>query len=572
MSKMPSGKNWFVRLMLTNAEDEYEARIGRLFNAALLGGLALIASATGITFYLLQIELGSVPGWAWLLPFLGVLGTAGLFVMSKRGRYHDAALIYALVIMVGLAFAVIFFDGPRSPAWLIFIWALVLISVFVSARLALRLLVAPLVLYALLVIGQQVGMYRPLVEAPREALALFDSIFGVVVLTLSIPMVANSARYLRETLQSLDDARERLQQYGETLEAEVTRRTEVARRQAEEFRAVADLGRITASILDLEGMLTTATELIAERFNYYQVNVFLLDEDREWLVLKSSSTPEGRALMERGLRLQIGQQGIVGYVAATGASYIADDVTQDIHYYETPEFGETRSEATVPLELRGQLLGVLDVESAAAGAFTEQDTRLLRIMADSLAVAVQNALRFEQAQHALEKFSRYQEQEVLQVWREMLRKRGGYLGYLYDRVRVSALQDADPVLPVGERPTVLTVSRREDGAYLLLTPLEVRGKPVGRFAFESDVPWTEDSIQVVKAVVAQLGLALENARLLEETRRRAILQETTGAVTARIRSEVEIEAILERALTELGQALGADHGMARLLMTAEEKE
>jgi GAF domain-containing protein len=71
---------------------------------------------------------------------------------------------------------------------------------------------------------------------------------------------------------------------------------------------------------------------------------------------------------------------------------------------------------------------------------------------------------------------------------------------------------------------------------------------------------------MVDAIVAQLGLALENAQLLEETQRNAFFEQTAGEVAARIRLEVEIESVLQRALGELGRALDVEWGSARLAL------
>ncbi len=572
MSEHTTARSWFGRLIAAPATDIYEAQMGRLFNIALLSGLGLVVSATIAIAALLNQALGVIPDWVWGIPLFSVAGTLVLFVITKRGQYRIAASLYIGIVFVALIFSIIFFDGPNSPAWLVMLWLLMVTAVFISPRLALWLLFLPVILWGLLQLGAWSGMYRPLLTTEPSRLVGLTPVLALIVMLVAVPMAAVSARYRREVLVSLEQAQAGLIEHGKTLETEVARRTQEARFQAEEFRAVADLGRITASILDLDIMLTTAVELIAERFGYYEVIIFLLDEERTWLVARAAASEAGRALLAQGLRLQMGQQGVVGYVAATGVPYIALDVLADVHYYGVTELTMTRSEMAAPLELRGQMLGVLDVQSTEVGAFSERDLHLLRTMADSLAVAVQNALRFERAQRALEQFSRLQDQQVLHVWRAMLERHSGRMAYLYDRVRVMPLNHSEQLAEANAPLEELTVSRRDDGVYLLLVPLEVRGQRVGRFVFESDAPWQEDGIQVVKAVILQLGLALENARLLQETQRRAALQEMTAAVTARIREEVDIEAILERALGELGQALSAEQASVRLVMTTEEKE
>jgi GAF domain-containing protein len=273
-------------------------------------------------------------------------------------------------------------------------------------------------------------------------------------------------------------------------------------------------------------------------------------------------------MLEHHLQLRVGQQGIIGHVAESRRAYITADVTSDPYYLTLVELPHTRSEATLPLIYQGELVGVLDVQSRKPAAFTEEAIRVLQVLADNLAVAIQNVSHAEEIERTLDRLTRYQEEEVLRLWQKTLRRHVGRLGYFYDRAQVSLLPADTPLLaavPAGvDRPVTLTTP---EGAQRLVVPLRVRERTVGRFVFEAERPWTPEELGVVEAVVAQLGLALENAQLLEESRQRAVFERTASEVTANIRREVEIEAVLERALAELGKALGAERAIARLSIT-----
>ncbi|HUT58422.1 MAG TPA: response regulator, partial [Phycisphaerae bacterium] len=78
--------------------------------------------------------------------------------------------------------------------------------------------------------------------------------------------------------------------------------------------------------------------------------------------------------------------GITGYVAATGRSYLCADVTQDPHYL--PGLENARSSLAVPLLLHDQVIGVLSAESERVKAFTEDDQRVAEIFGRSIAVAL----------------------------------------------------------------------------------------------------------------------------------------------------------------------------------------
>jgi GAF domain-containing protein len=187
-------------------------------------------------------------------------------------------------------------------------------------------------------------------------------------------------------------------------------------------------------------------------------------------------------------------------------------------------------------------------------------------MATNLAMAIENVRRYEQAQRALDRLYRFQEAEVLKLWRKTLERRSEHLQVLYDRIQFTPIASTEQ--PFGELGNAgmetLTLTRSEQGTYLLAVPLRVHGRVTGRLVFEADHTWTDEEKSLVEAVMSQLGLALENVGLLEETRQRALFEEMAGQIAAHVRSEVEVDAMLQRALVELGQVLGAERSVVSL--------
>jgi GAF domain-containing protein len=134
-----------------------------------------------------------------------------------------------------------------------------------------------------------------------------------------------------------------------------------------------------------------AVELIRERFNYYHVSIFLLNDDRTQAVLRESTGEVGQALKARHHSLSVGSQSIIGWVTANNQARVASDVSQDPVHFRNELLPETRAEAAVPLQVAGQVLGALDVQSTDPAAFTNEDIELLQTLADQLSAAIQNA-------------------------------------------------------------------------------------------------------------------------------------------------------------------------------------
>jgi signal transduction histidine kinase len=160
-------------------------------------------------------------------------------------------------------------------------------------------------------------------------------------------------------------------------------------------------GRKTTAILSREELLRSAVHIIRETFSYFMVNIFLVDGEE--LVLAARSMPRlQNAVGTR--RLKIGREGITGWVAAHNQPLNIPDVRRDGRYacQYAEELG-TRSELAVPITLQGVVTGVLDVESAQEGAFTDLDIFTPETVADQLTIAIENARLFGELRRELGK-------------------------------------------------------------------------------------------------------------------------------------------------------------------------
>jgi sigma-B regulation protein RsbU (phosphoserine phosphatase) len=155
------------------------------------------------------------------------------------------------------------------------------------------------------------------------------------------------------------------------------------------------------SILDLDQLIDKIVNDIACSFGCVELNVFLYEPDRSEMVLAGV---HGCTLHGKGTRLKVGKEGMVGYVAATGQMRYAPDVRLDPYYRACEE--NTLSELAIPLQVEGQLVGVLTASHAELDAFPPDELRLFQALANHIAVAVQNARLFEQERSQREKLTR----------------------------------------------------------------------------------------------------------------------------------------------------------------------
>jgi phosphoserine phosphatase RsbU/P len=155
------------------------------------------------------------------------------------------------------------------------------------------------------------------------------------------------------------------------------------------------------SILDLDELIDKIVNDIACSFGCVEINVYLHDAERCELVLASAP---GCTVREKGHRLKVGKEGLVGYVASTGQMRYAPDVRKDPYYLACEK--ETLSEVAIPLHVDGDLVGVFTASHAQENAFSPNQLRLFQSLGNHIAVAIQNSLRFQRERSEREKMSR----------------------------------------------------------------------------------------------------------------------------------------------------------------------
>jgi putative methionine-R-sulfoxide reductase with GAF domain len=186
-------------------------------------------------------------------------------------------------------------------------------------------------------------------------------------------------------------------------------------RRAAQLKAVTELSESIAQLQNLNEIFPTATRLISERFGFYHVGVFIMDQDRQYAVLQAANSEGGAIMLKRNHRLQLGV-GVVGFCAQSGQPRIALDVGADAVYFNNPDLPTTRSEAALPIKARGVTIGVLDVQSTEADAFSPEDLEVLTTLANQVSIALENARLLTEARAA---YTQMQE-----VYNEFTRRNG----------------------------------------------------------------------------------------------------------------------------------------------------
>ena len=386
---------------------------------------------------------------------------------------------------------------------------------------------------------------------------------------LSIRAHISTRDEIGELANSFNRMTSQLQDTLGGLERRVAERTadvEIARmlseRRAQELQAISEISRAISTEQRLDILLPLISRLVSERFDFYHVGIFFVDETRQFAHLQAANSDGGQKMLSRGHRLELGK-GLVGTVAQTGKPRIALDVGSDAAFFDNPDLPTTRSEMALPLNIRGQTIGVLDAQSTKPGAFTEQDANTLGILGDQIAIAIENARLFGQTQLARDEAEALYSQILQRDWKSFS-KQMSRIGYRQSPTGGKPIEkpiETNEIRQALENGQVVVFDGNGKGKRsmpAIAIPVKLRGQTLGVLnikAAAKDHKWNQNEISLAQAVSDRLALALDNARLLQESQRRAAKEAKIGEVSARISGSINMRNVLETAVEELGRAL-----------------
>jgi len=162
-------------------------------------------------------------------------------------------------------------------------------------------------------------------------------------------------------------------------------------RHATLLKAAASAAKSITTILDPAELLQRTVDIICDEFDFYYAGVFLVDDTKEYAVLKSGRGDAGAAMIKEGHKLAIGGNSMIGASIANREGRIALDVGKEAVFFENPHLPKTRSEMALPLVVGEDAIGALTVQSVEKAAFHDEDMAALQTMADQLAIAIQNS-------------------------------------------------------------------------------------------------------------------------------------------------------------------------------------
>jgi GAF domain-containing protein len=355
---------------------------------------------------------------------------------------------------------------------------------------------------------------------------VMDWVSGIlVIVALGVVVILGFQRLEKEffdTQQQVDDTLNQLQDERAKLEDKVQERTVKLRR----FN---DIGRTITAILDPEELLARATQLIADEFDCYFSAVFLLDVTEQWAELREATGEAGKVMRENKFRMDLRGKNLTSAAIRMRQVRVAQDTGSNPARFDNPLLPYTRSQISIPLAVGERVIGALELHSSQEAAFQQQDADTYQNLANQIAVAYENARLFKESQQSLSEMRATQRQYLQGSWSSL----------------------------ASEQQLAYEIGDKETAGNEITVPLALRDQIIGQIELASHEKLSSDQRNLIESVATQAALALENARLVEESQSIAARERLANEIIAKVWASTTMESILQTTVRELGRSLEA---------------
>jgi GAF domain-containing protein/HAMP domain-containing protein len=306
--------------------------------------------------------------------------------------------------------------------------------------------------------------------------------------------------------------------------------------QTAQIKATNEVGIAVSSILEPDELIKKVVNLITDRFGHYYSAIYLMDQTGYWIELIEATGDAGKVLKQNRHRLELNNKGLVASAVNNKQAMIADS-TNTSNRTANPLLTYTKSEIALPLIVGDRVLGALDVQSTRDGAFDPQDIDTLQGMANQVAIALENARLYQESQKNLEELQSVQKQYLFDAWSKV---------------------------PSTEKLEYNVGDNVDENVHKIEIPLALRDQSLGTIRLTTDEDISPEERILIDAVASQAAIALENARLVNESRQLANRERLVAEISNKIWTSTTIDGVMQTVVKELGRVLDTTRAVIEL--------
>lgn len=549
-------QNNFLNLRDQLLKDRPGEEVGYRAETIITLSLALLATLSGLFLYKHPVIIAASV-------FTNAVAVFCLY-QAIRGRY-SYLILFPTVTSISLCLTTILDgQGVHDLLWIGNLGFFLLANVYGRNNHWPAILLGTLMVFLFVTSGvAEVNNILPNPFGTTLKYVFVNTFFFILIMSAILAVFQRQRALLASSIkneQAQAITNQRLEESNRTLESQVAARTidlsklnDQLNTKAARLQAVSEISQELMAHIEekSDDLLTRAAKLISQKLDFYHVGIFLIDGSREYAILHATNSKGGQQMLARRHQLKVGGTGIVGYVALTGRPRIALDTSADVIFFNNPDLPETRSEISLPLKYGNKVIGVLDVQSLLPSAFTNDDADTLSALANQLAIVVQNTQILDENRYSSPRNAQFVQKG----------KESGFSFKPDGSIAVSSgLPEKNPALKraLASGETIIMNQPPKGTSPTLAVPVKLRDRVIGIIHIEASQgnrAWTDDEVSLVQAVSDRAALALDNARLLEESQKRAAKEHVIGEISQKIGAGTDVETILRTAVRELGSQI-----------------
>lgn len=501
----------------------------RLMQTFLLGASSLLM----IGFLIIGIESVMNRQWGLLLGITVILAVFLWITISRKLPFGlRAGFLVGALFLAGTI--ILLRNGLSGIAFAILLGFLLATTNLLGGKSGFQALgitaVATIFIAVLFLTGS-----RPIPEnaSPDTARLVGWLSSGIPFILMGAMVVTGSSILLKgmeDSIKSQQKLARDLDRERATLAARVEERTSELETALNRLQGAADISRSIVTVTEFNTLLQQVVDLILDRFRLYYVGIFMMDDANEYAVLQAGTGEAGQKMLAQNHRLLRGGSSMIGWAVARNEPRITQETMFEKIRFKNPLLPLTRSEMAIPISSRDVVFGAMTIQADEINAFSQEDISLLQSIADSLAIAIENAKLYEDNQNYLEEIRGLNRAYLEQAWSKTLEIHQD----------LSAEYEMELNLPGADIHNVEV-------------PIILRDQVLGTIQLEFTGKQPDpDELQLVDSIAIQTALALDNARLLEETQNQALQEQKVNDISTSISRASTIDEILRIAALEIG--------------------
>ncbi|MBK8421804.1 GAF domain-containing protein [Candidatus Villigracilis saccharophilus] len=460
-----------------------------------------------------------------------------LFLVTIFPAPYTARAIILLLMIYAIGTNAILAWGPWLDGNVFFVALIILSGLLFDQRIDILAVFISIFTFATIGIMQQLGKYHFSAPGVPTTTPLDWIAYTVNFSVLSVILVIAIARFKNEFARIVGQTQSMFQTLiaeRSQLENKVRERTEELEAQTNQLRTSTTVARTIAEIQDVSMLLGAVTDQISEKFEYYHVGLYILDEQKKIAFLQAASSTIGKQLIGQGFRVESDRRNALNKVVELNRAEITSDI-EDPNFIRDPNFPITRSRMMLPLAVRGNVIGVLDLHSDQPKAFGTQDAEILQTLADLAAISFDNARLLNETKNLVNQLEVNTSFQTRKTWLKLTTRQ----------------KPAYQYTPAGVRPLFSKDKVNIEG---MLVPLVLYGETIGTIKLKRKggiSEWSDRERLLVEKIADQVALALENSRLVEEAQKSALRDQMIANISTRVRETLDVESVIRTAATEL---------------------